>query len=84
MTALCPVPGGAVSLAGEGSPGSHGLGDMLATCLAFIVAVVAAVVALRPTGLRSVVRMLRSARVAVVRTALPRAPSLAELCLLRT
>ncbi|MEU0470700.1 hypothetical protein ABZ215_42465 [Amycolatopsis sp. NPDC006131] len=74
----------AVVLAAGSSPGSHGLGGLLATCLAFIVAVVAALVGLRPTGLRGIVPMLRSARVAMMRAALPRAPSLAELCLLRT
>ncbi|MGH4016122.1 MAG: hypothetical protein ACRDSL_19805 [Pseudonocardiaceae bacterium] len=84
LTALCTVPGGAVALAGDNTPGSRGLGGVLATCLAFIVAVVAAVVALRPTGPRRIVRMLRSVRLAVNRAALLRAPSLAELCLLRT
>lgn len=78
-TAADPV--GAVTPAGDGSPG---LGGVLATCLAFIVAVVAAIAGLRPTEFRHVVRICRATRAAVLRTALPRAPSLAELCLLRT
>jgi hypothetical protein len=61
-----------------------GLGHVLATCLAFIVAVAAAVVSLRPGGLRGVVRVVRSLRVVAMRAVQPRAPSLAELCLLRT
>ncbi len=84
LTAMRAVPGGAVALAGDDSPGSRGLGGVLATCLALIVAVAAAVVALRPTGSRSIVRMLKSVRLRLGRTALPRTPSLAELCLLRT
>lgn len=71
-------------LAGDGSPGSPGQGGMLAACLAFIVAVVAVIVGLRPPWLRTFVPVLMSRRAVVVRTVHPRAPSLAELCLLRT
>lgn len=80
---VAPVAAGGAG-AGDGSPGSQGLGGVLMICLTFIVAVVAAVAGLRPTGPRSVVRMVRSAPVLVIRVIQPRAPSLAELCLLRT
>jgi hypothetical protein len=69
--------------AGDSTPGSTGLGGVLAACLAIIVAVVVAAAGSRPTGFRIVVRMLRSVRVPVASTALPRAPSLSALCLLR-
>ncbi|MFI7676315.1 hypothetical protein [Actinophytocola sp. NPDC049390] len=86
LAAACPVLGAAVALANadEGSSRSGGLGGVLATCLAFILAVVAAMAVLRPSHFRGVVRMLRPARVAVTRALRPQAPSLAELCLLRT
>jgi hypothetical protein len=88
LDAGCTLPGmvEALVLAEDGSPSpdSRGLGGMLATCLAFIVAAVAAVAGLRPSGRRSIVGALEAARVAVIRTAQPRAPNLAQLCLLRT
>ncbi|MGH3927062.1 MAG: hypothetical protein ACRDTT_30045 [Pseudonocardiaceae bacterium] len=85
ITAVCVVPGAAAvsPLAGDGSPGSPGQGGVLA-CLAFIVAVVAVIVGLRPPWLRTFVLVLMPRRAAVIRTVHPRAPSLAELCLLRT
>jgi hypothetical protein len=61
-----------------------GVGGVLMTCLAFIVAVFAVAVWLRPAGLHRIVRMARSVRAVVIRAVQPRAPSLEELCLLRT
>ncbi|MGW5051410.1 hypothetical protein [Actinokineospora sp. NPDC004072] len=86
LTVPCAAPGaaGAFILVEGDAPGSGGLGGVLATCLAFILAVVAAVVALRPGHVRSIVRMLRPVRVVVIRAIRPRSPSLAELCVLRT
>jgi hypothetical protein len=49
-----------------------------------VVVVAAAAVWLRPMALHSVVRMLRPVRAVVIHAVEPRAPSLAELCLLRT
>jgi hypothetical protein len=74
---------GVSGIAAGDSSGSRGLGAVLATCLAFIVAVVAGVLGLRRAGL-GVVRVLDSAPVVAIRAAIPRTPSLAELCLLRT
>ncbi|HEY8455380.1 MAG TPA: hypothetical protein VIL34_07285 [Actinopolymorphaceae bacterium] len=84
--AACPTPGAAESfvLAENGSPGSGGMGGVLATCLAFILAVVVAVASLRPGPSWGVVRLLRPARAVATRAVQPLAPSLAELCLLRT
>jgi hypothetical protein len=87
VTAVRVVPdtAGVVALAGPGSPGSSGRGGGLVACLAFIVAVAAVMVGLRPVWLRIFGPVLRSERGhRVTRTAAPRAPSLAELCLLRT
>jgi hypothetical protein len=87
VTAVRVVPDTAevLALAGPGSPGSPGLGGGLVACLAFIVAVAAVMVGLRPAWLRVFGPVLRSGRGhRVTRTAAPRAPSLAELCLLRT
>jgi hypothetical protein len=67
-----------------GSSDSRDTGGLLATCLAFIIAVAAAVVVLRPTGWATTVRLLDTMRGAVVRAVVPWAPSLAQLCVLRT
>jgi hypothetical protein len=85
LTALSTVPVamGVFASAYEDALDSTGLGGVLATCLVFILVVVAAVVALRPSRLQGIVRMLRPARVAVKRAVRPRALSLAELCVLR-
>ena len=87
VTAVRVVPdtAGVVALAGPGSPGSSGLGGGLVACVAFIVAVAAVMVGLRPAWLGIFGPVLRSERGhRVTRTAAPRAPSLAELCSLRT
>jgi hypothetical protein len=60
------------------------MGGALMTCLAFLGAVFAVAVWLRPVGLHGIVRMIRSMRAVVSRAAEPRAPSLEQLCLLRT
>ncbi|WP_157367715.1 hypothetical protein [Alloactinosynnema sp. L-07] len=82
----CPAPNMAATFAfaRDDASGTHDLGGMLATCLAFLIAAVTAVAVLRPAVVRGVVRVLPPVRVAVVRAVRPRAPSLAELCLLRT
>jgi hypothetical protein len=78
----CAMP---AAFAGNGSMGSHGLGGVIATCLVFFLAVVAAVATLlRPGGFATISRMPRSVPVAAIRDVRPRALSLAELCLLRT
>jgi hypothetical protein len=83
LTAECPPRGVAESFVfvADDLPNPGGL---LATCLVFLFAVVAAVATLRPGPFRGVVRMFRPARVLVIRATRPRALSLAELCLLRT
>ncbi|MFJ8814827.1 DUF6153 family protein [Amycolatopsis thermoflava] len=86
FSAVCPAieAEGAGVVAVGSSHGSDGMGGLLATCLAFIVAVLATLLGLRPSW-RAVGLMARlPERVARIRAVLPRAPSLAELCLLRT
>ena len=85
-TAACAAagPARAFALAEGDAPGSDGLGGVLATCLAFILAVVAAVATLRPRRVRHVARTLRATRAVAIRAVRPRAPSLAQLCVLRT
>jgi hypothetical protein len=68
----------------DGAPGSHDLGSLLAACLVFIVAVAAAVAVFRPARLAGFVRLFDVARGTVVRAVEQRAPSLAQLCVLRT
>ncbi len=87
VTAVSVVPGaaGVLAFAGHGSPGFPGQGGLLAACMAFIVAVVAVIVGLRPARLRIIVAVLVSGPGrGVIRVVHLRAPSLAELCLLRT
>ncbi|WP_148311627.1 DUF6153 family protein [Amycolatopsis japonica] len=62
----------------------QGLGGTLATCLAFLFAVVAAVAALPPSRLRGLVTAFRRVRVVASPVIWSRAPKLEELCLLRT
>lgn len=81
--AAAPVPVSACA-APAGALDAGGFGGVLATCLAFVMAVVAAATGLRPARLWNAGRAVRSARAALARTVLPRAPSLAALCLLRT
>jgi hypothetical protein len=65
--------------------GSHGMGGVMAACLVLLVVAVVAVAGLaRPELFRMADRVYRSVRVAASRAALPRASSLAELCVLRT
>jgi hypothetical protein len=74
-----------VSFAAEnGVSGFGGLGGMLATCLAFFIAVIAAAAAPRPGRLTSIARLLRNVRVRAPHVIRPRPVKLAELCLLRT
>ncbi|MCE7004578.1 DUF6153 family protein [Kibdelosporangium philippinense] len=67
-----------------GPADSDGLGGMLMTCLAFIVVIVTAMVGLRLVGLVNLDRLIRAVRAARAGMTLPRGPSLAQLCLLRT
>jgi hypothetical protein len=78
-TSGCAVASGAT----DSHLDSDGLGGVLAACLAYLVAVVAAMTGLRPIMLRCVDR-LRFVHAPTIRRVLSRAPSLAELCLLRT
>ncbi|OLZ50182.1 hypothetical protein BS330_29375 [Amycolatopsis keratiniphila subsp. nogabecina] len=66
-----------------GTLGHQGLGGTLATCLAFLFAVVAAVAALPPSRLRCLVTASRRVRVVVTTAVRSRTPRLEELCLLR-
>ncbi|MGH3490177.1 MAG: hypothetical protein ACRDP8_19990 [Actinopolymorphaceae bacterium] len=84
LTAKCAVPGAAGAYADDDSPGPGSLDGILATCVAVLAAVMSAAAALRRGEVRSIVRMVRSARVIGIRAARPRTLSLAELCLLRT
>lgn len=84
--AIDGVPGhpqDAAAVAADES-GSGGMGSVLATCLAFLVLVLVAVAGLASGGLRAVVRVRPAGLVAMVRTIPLRAPSLAQLCVLRT
>ncbi len=68
-----------------GSPSSSGdMGSVLATCLAFLVAVLAVIVGLYPSWLRTFVRIHAPGRGARVCAIAVRAPSLSQLCVLRT
>lgn len=62
----------------------QGLGGTLATCLALLFAVVAAVAALPPSRLRRLMTASRRVRVVVAPAVWSRTPRLEELCLLRT
>ena len=64
-------------------PDGRDTGGALAACLMLIVAVVAIVAGLRLPGLRRSAAASRSVRWALGEVVLPRAPSLATLCLLR-
>jgi hypothetical protein len=66
-------------------PRSHGMGGFLATCLVLIMAVLAAVAGLRSHHQLFTVAMFPTGRIAArLRSVVPRAPTLEELCLLRT
>ncbi|SEP53343.1 hypothetical protein [Amycolatopsis saalfeldensis] len=86
LTEVCPAgaSAGVVARAAGMPLGSGGMGGVLATCLAFIVAVVSTLLGLRPSWRPVAVAAWLSGRVVRIRAVRPRAPSLAELCLLRT
>jgi hypothetical protein len=63
---------------------SRGIGGLLITCLAFLIAVVTAVLSLRPGLLRGLLARPRPTAVAISQTVLPRTPRLADLCVMRT
>jgi hypothetical protein len=81
-TRQCPAP--VFAVAADDSSSFDGLGGVLATCLAFLIAVVAAVATLRPGHLRGVGGMSRPVRMTVLRAGRPQPLTLAELCVLRT
>jgi hypothetical protein len=61
------------------------MGGFLATCLVLIMAVLAAVAGLRSHHQLFTVAMFPTGRIAArLRSVVPRAPTLEELCLLRT
>lgn len=83
ITAEHPVAAGMLVAPDLETPGGSDTGGALAACLMLIVAVIAVVAGLRLPGLRSSVAASRFARTALGEVVLPRAPSLATLCLLR-
>ncbi|WP_340682767.1 DUF6153 family protein [Amycolatopsis coloradensis] len=89
-THIAPEPGAAycapetMTSVDGGLPGHDGSGGTLATCLAFLFAVVAAVTTLPPSRLRGLVATFRRVRVVARYAVWSRAPRLEELCLLRT
>lgn len=85
-TAGCVMPDAdaTATYAADTSQGPVDLGGVIATCLALLVAVVAAMAGLRPAGLRTLMVRLRCARVVMAREFRPPSLSLAELCLSRT
>lgn len=85
-TAGCAMPGAdaTAAYAVDTSPGPVGLGGVVATCLALLVAVVAAIAGLRSAGPRTLMVRLRSALVVMAREFRPPSLSLAQLCLSRT
>jgi hypothetical protein len=84
--ALCTAPSarGALPLVADSSGSFGDMGVVLATCLVFLVAVLAAVAGLSPWRLRSVVRRHAPGPGVRVCTIAVRAPSLAQLRVLRT
>lgn len=86
LTVVCPgVDGAGMAVVFIGSaPGSRGMGGLLATCLAFLVAVLATLLTLRRSRWQGLLLPRRSDGAAPLRAFCPRAPRLAELCLLRT
>jgi peptidoglycan/LPS O-acetylase OafA/YrhL len=83
LAAVCPAAGVGAVAAGS-SHGSDGMGGLLATCLAFIVAVLAALLGVRPSRQQIGLVARLSDYATRIRAVVPRAPSLAELCVLRT
>ena len=69
---------------GNSLPGAGDMGGILATCLTFLVMVLVAISVLCPAWLRIVVTRRVPERRAMIRPIWLQAPSLAELCVLRT
>ena len=82
VTVEHPIAAGMLVAPDLDAPGGSDTGA-LAACLMLIVAVIAIVAGLRLPGLRSSEAALQPARLALAAVVLPRAPSLARLCLLR-
>lgn len=84
--ALCTAhsASGAPARVADSSGGSGDVGGVLATCLTFLVAVLAVIAGLSPCWLRSFVRLHAPRPGARVCTIGLRAPSLAQLRVLRT
>ncbi len=78
-----PVAAGMLMASDLETPGDGDAGGALAACLMLIVAVIAIVAGPRLPGLRSSAAASRSVRMTLGEVVLPRAPSLATLCLLR-
>ncbi|WP_144065801.1 hypothetical protein [Lentzea albidocapillata] len=81
LTVERPVAAG--MLVALDASGDSDTGGALVACLMLIVAVIAIAAGLRLPGLRSSAAILRPVRAALAAVVLPRAPSLASLCLLR-
>ncbi|MGH7747517.1 MAG: hypothetical protein ACREQ5_22575 [Candidatus Dormibacteria bacterium] len=75
---------GALARVGGNASGSCDMGGVLATCLAFLVTVLTALTALNPSWLRSVVRLNAPGPGVTVWAIAVRAPTLGQLCVLRT
>jgi hypothetical protein len=78
-----PVAAGLLVAPDLEPPGDGDTGGALGACLMLMVAVIAIVVGLRLTGLHSSAAASRSVHIVLGEVVLPRAPSLATLCLLR-
>ncbi|OZM70684.1 hypothetical protein CFN78_23710 [Amycolatopsis antarctica] len=76
---------GVATVSASDIPADHGWGGALAACLVVFLGIVAAVVKWRPRRIgRLVLSMNRADRWPSRPAVVPRAPSLAQLCLLRT
>jgi len=75
---------GTLARTGVDSPGSGDMGGVLTTCLVVIALVLTAIAGLRPAGLRIVMPLPTASCGTSALASTLRAPSLAELCVLRT